>query len=537
MRIRLSAFRLILPVLAICLVIGSLAGCSTPEPKVEAPKEIVIRRAGLDPQQLDNHVNTTNYTLHFSRQIYSCLVRVNPTTLELEPEAAESWSVSEDGKTYTFKLKKGIKFTNGKELTAEDVKFTFERVLDPAIGAVTSWVFADHFAGAADMKSGKVKTLDSIVVSDPYTVSITLDAPFAPFLKQIATGYGSIYPREACAAAGTSWAQNPIGSGPFKVAKWERDSLLVLAKNPDYFEKGLPIPDRVEYVVMPDRATEELEFEAGRLDWMTVPVDRYDRYAKSQWGNLIVETKPYTTYFIAFNTEMGPLKDVRVRQAISLGIDREKFCQLIMAGHASPAKTLLPPGIPGYDETLPELEYNPEKAKQLLAAAGYAKGVTIECWQTTTAETTFRWNVAIQEMLAEIGVDWKIVRMDSAALREAVQGGKRPASWSGWWADYIDPENYHNPWLHSSHSRSVSTNYKSREVDKLLDEGAVEQDPVKRAAMYTEVEKLAIHRDVVVAPVFHIKYYAVTQPWLKGVIYLPPTALENYVNATVEGKK
>lgn len=526
--------RPLLLLLVMVLVLGTIAGCT---PKAAAPKEIVIRRAGLEPQQIDNHVNTTNNTLHFSRQVYSCLARVNPQTLELEPEAAESWAVSDEGKTYTFKLKKGIKFTNGKELTAEDVKFTFERILDPAIGAVTSWVFADHFAGAEDMKSGKVKTLDSIKVIDPYTVSITLEAPFAPFLKQIATGYGSIYPREACAAAGIDWAQHPIGSGPFKVAKWERDSLLVLEKNRDYFEKGLPVPDRVEYVVMPDRATEELEFEAGKIDWMTVPVDRYDRYAKSKWGEYIVETKPYTTYFLAFNTEWGPLKDVRVRQAISLGIDREKFCAQIMAGHASPAKTLLPPGILGYDETLPALEYNPGKAKQLLAEAGYANGVTIECWQTTTAETTFRWNVAIQEMLKEIGVDWKIVRMDAAALSEAGQGGRRPASWSGWWADYIDPENFHNPWLHSSHSKSVSTNYNNPEVDRLIDEGAVEQDPVTRAAMYTEVEKLAVQRDMVVAPVFHIKNYAVTQPWLKGVIYLAPTALENFVKATVEGKK
>jgi ABC-type transport system substrate-binding protein len=533
-----------LRVLALVLILvmaGLLGGCggqAEPAKKAESakapekpPEKMVIRRGGLDPQQLDNQVNTTNYTLHFSRQIFNSLVRINSQTLEIEAELAESWSVSPDRRTYTFKLKPGIKFTNGAPLTAEDVKFTFERILRPETASVTQWVFAENILGGEDLQSGKVKSLDSIKVIDPLTVSITLKYPFTPFLSQIATGYGSIYPREACAAAGKDWAQKPIGTGPFKVAKWERDSILVLEKNPGYFEKGLPIPDAVEYIVMPDRATEELEFESGRMHWMTLPTDRYSRYAESKWKDYIVETKPYDTYYLALNTTWGPLKDVRVRQAISLAIDRERFVKQVMEGHAKVANSFLPPGIPGYDPSLPPLEYNPAKAKKLLADAGYAKGVEIESWQAKEAESTFRWNVALQEMLKEVGINLKIVKTDRAALREITQQGNRPATWGGWWADYIDPHNFHYPWFHSKNTKSVSVNYNNRQVDAMLDEAVGIQDPVKRAAMYTEVEKIAIRRDMVIVPVFHIKNYAVTQPSLKGVIYLPPTALENFIEA------
>jgi len=525
--------------LALCVAVLAL-GCAgtqpaapkTTEPTKAPPPPMVIRRAGLDPQQLDNQINTTNYTLSFSRQIFNSLVRVNPKTLQLEGELAESWAVSPDGKTYTFKLKPGIKFANGAALVADDVKFTFERILRPETASITQWVFAEYIQGAEDLQSGKVKSLDSIKVIDPLTVTVTLKNPFAPFLAAIATGYGSIYPREACAAAGKDWAQKPIGTGPFKVAKWERDSIIVLEKNPNYFEKGLPIPDRVEYVVMPDRATEELEFEAGKFHWMTLPVERYDGYANSKWKDYIAETKPYNTYYLALNTTMGPLKDVRVRQAISLAIDRERFVKQVMKGHATPAYTLLPPGIPGYDAAV-RLPYDPVKAKKLLADAGYSKGVEIESWQTKEAESTYLWNLALQEMLKEVGINLKIVKMDRAALREMTQKGNRPCTWGGWWADYLDPHNFHYPWFHSKNTTAVSVNYKNSQVDAILDQAMAVQDPVKRAAMYTEVEKIAVQRDAVVVPVFHIKNYAVTQPSLKDVVYLPPTALENFITAKI----
>jgi len=528
------------------LMVSNLFACGQPAEQEEAgqepeapgpsePEEMVIKRAGVDPLRLDNQVDTTNYVLHFSRQIFNSLVRVNPETLELEGELAERWDVSDDNRTYTFYLRPNVKYHNGETVKASDVKFTFERILRPETGSITQWVFAENIEGAEKLQSGEVDTLDSIKVIDDLTVSITLKHPFAPFLKQIATGYGSIYPEEACAAAGTDWALNPIGSGPFRLAKWEKDSIVVLEKFEDYWEEGKPIPDRIEYIVLPDRATAELEFEAGNLDWMTVPVDRYDRYADTEWTDYIAQTNPYNTYFLAANTEWGPLKDVRVREALSLGIDRQRFVDQIMGGHAKVAKTLLPPGIPGYDASLPELPYDAARAKELLAEAGYPDGVEIKAPQSKTAETTFRWNVALQAMFKEIGIEYSVEKMDRAAYVDIVHKGNREGvAWGGWWADYLDPHNFHYPWFHSKNTKALSVNYNNPEIDALLDEAVSVQDPEKRAAMYTEVERLVVQRDFVVIPVFHKNDYAVTQPWLKGVVYLPPTALPNYINAYIE---
>ena len=461
--------------------------------------------AGLDPQ-----IDTTLSVYTLSRDIFSTLVRFKGNTMELEPELlTEMPKADAESKKFTFKLRSDVTFHNGAKLTAKDVKYTFERMLTPATKAKNGWVL-EEIDGAKDMLASKATELKGFKIVDDYNFEITLARPFSAFPQLLATPPASIFPAEYTKQQGDKFQRAPIGSGPFKLTKWETQQQLVFEKNENYFEKGLPYLDKLEYRIIKDESTRWLEFEKGTFDTAVPPTAEFVN-AKTSGKFTFLEYPTLNTFYLSVNLDV--FKDKRVREAMSLGIDRAKICKTVRNDNCVPAKAFTTPGVPGALTSAPELKFDPAKAKELLKAAG-ATNLKVESWQRGTAKVSDD-NLAIQQMMKDIGLNWEVKMYDNAAFRDARGKGTIPANFGNWYADYGDPDNYLYTYFHSTSTMSV--NLKDKDVDKILDEARGLPDQAKRLKMYQDLETKLVLQEYMIIPVFHLKGYAVIQKWVHGM--------------------
>lgn len=477
---------------------------------------------GAEPAGIDPHIDTTLFVYRLSRNLFSTLVRYKGKSLELEPELlAEMPTVSADGKTYSFKLKEGVKFHNGVTLTTKDVKYTFERMLNPATKAKNTWVFMD-IVGAQEMLDGKATELAGLKVTGDYTFDLTIKQPFGPFLTNLATAPASIFPADYAAQKGEAFAREPIGTGPFKLKEWKPNELLVLERNPDFFEAGYPLLDGLEYKVVADEATRWLEFEAGNLDGNEIPTPEWENATKSgQWT--LWETVTLNTYYLSLQLEM--VKEVRVREAISLAIDRQKIIDTIHNGTGTAAIGFTTPGIVGALTSAPGFTYDPVRAKALIKEAG-AEGMTITSWQRGGDKVTDS-NLAIQQMLKEVGLNYEVEIYDSATFRGARAKGEIMANQGNWFADYPDPDNYLWTYFHSSSSKGMSVAMNDSAVDKILEDARSDSNQARRTKAYQDLEKKLLYEQYAIIPLWHLKSYFVTQKNVKG-FQINPTNVYDY---------
>lgn len=471
---------------------------------------------GSEPAGIDPQIDTTLQVYTLSRNIFNTLVRYKGDTLELEPELLTAMpTVDADNVTYHFKLRDDVTFTNGQKLTAKDVKFTFERMLNPATKAQNGWVL-EEIEGAEAMMDGAATELSGLKVTGDYTFDIILKRPFGPFLTQLATPPTSIFPTEYTQQAGDNFQRAPIGSGPFKVAEWKPNELIVLERNPDYFEKGYPFLDKVEYRVIAEEATRWLEFEKGSFDESGIPNAEFGTATTSgKWT--VLESVPLNTYYIAMSLDHFP--DKRVREAVSLAIDRDTILQAVLHGQGTVAKQFVTPGIPGALTNPTPFKYDPQRAKDLLKEAG-AEGITVESWQRGGDKVSDT-NLAIQQMLKEVGINYEVYIADSATYRETRATGEIPANYGNWWADFPDPDNYLYTFFYSSSSKSMSVNYNDSAVDKILEDARGLADQAARQKMYQDLEQRLVYDEFAIIPLFHLKEYSLTQKNVHGVLAHP----------------
>lgn len=465
-----------------------------------------------EPPGMDPQLDTTLQVYNMARNIFSTLVRYKPGSLDLEPELlTEMPTADADNVTYHFKLRNDVTFHNGAKLTAKDVKYTFERMLLPATKAANTWVF-ESIKGAKDMEDGKATELAGFKIKDDYTFDIVLDKPYGIFVELLATPPSSIFPAEYAKQQGEKFARAPIGTGPFKLAKWDANQLIRLEKNPNYFEKGLPYLDAVEYKVIPDESTRWLEFVKGNTDEATPPTaDKAEAKTsgKYQW----VEYTTLNTYYLSL--DLNTFKDKRVREAISLAIDRDKILKTVWNNQGAVAKTFVTPGIPGAMTNAPGFKYDPTRAKQLLQEAG-ATNLKFEAWQRGTDKINDT-TAAIQQMLKDVGIDMQVKMVDKAAFNAARKEGNVTANYGNWYADYPDPDNYLYTYFHSGSSKSMSINMSDPAVDKILDDAQGLADQAKRQKMYQDLEQKLIYQDYAIIPLLHQTGYTCAQKWVHGI--------------------
>jgi ABC-type transport system substrate-binding protein len=513
--ILLTAAIIMLPVLTSCSGSQTSApagsNTETEEPQASKPEKtdkILMIASSDNPATLDPQKTSEYYREPlniYDRLVEAVTVDGKP---ELVPGLAKSWDVSEDGLVYTFHLANDVKFHNGEVFTSDDVLFTIDRMMNPNTAAMNTDFF-DMIKGATEVFEGKADHVEGVKAIDDNTVEITLEEPFAPFIANIATPGCSILNREAAEAAGDQFGIDTsvtVGTGPFKVDSWSVNEEVVLIANKDYF-KGAPQIDGYTVKIIPDAETQRMMFESGELDVFDTSEARTQvPYFKSSsdYKDNIVSAPEAGLYFYAFNNSMEPYSNLKVRQALQMAVDRQTILDTMYDGEGMVLNTFLPESVLGHNSDTKEIEYNPEKAKELLAEAGYPNGFEMEIIQVSDSATTLEMNEVVQSMMSQIGVNVKITQVDEATYYAMRKAGEIPVYRSSWWADYNDPDNFYYTFFSEKNAVVRSTCYKNPEVFAGLDEARTMVDPDARLKYYQEMDNIIINEDAAILPMFQM---------------------------------
>jgi len=433
---------------------------------------------------LDPHMTSIVVDHSVIQHVYSALFRYDWPTGEIVPDLCTSWEVSEDGLVYVFHLRQGVKWHKGYgEFTAHDVKYSMERVVDPA--AATR--FAVEFALITD-----------ITVLDDYTVQLTLKQPYASLLHKLtAFRQGFIVNRKAVEEFGAEFGRNPIGTGPFVFEEWVPQTRVVLTANPDYYA-GPPILQKLIFTMIAEPATRQMALETKAVDVMEVGDATTYRVLKEN-PEITVKRVPSTMYAaIGINTTVAPFTDVRVRQALAYAIDKDEIVDTVLTDIAVRADTIVPPSFPGYTTDLFIYDYDPARARELLAEAGYASGfeTSIQYARLSASGTFHEAMIPIQQYWAAVGVKLNLELVDSATWSKLLGTDSVALSYAGL-SRPPDVDMLMIYW-----DKAGSLNFINYDVQALIDAGRIETDPEARAAIYADFQR-RLAADVPIIPLFY----------------------------------
>lgn len=504
--------------------ISALGGCSS----INREDGYVYFRLNSNPTTLDPALIVDVSGATIAAKLFNGLVKLN-SNLQIVPDIAERWTISSDGRTYTFYLKKGVRFLNGREVTAEDFKFSFERVLSPDFNSPNTWVL-EKIEGAKDFIKGKAKNVRGIEIADRYILKIRLSEPFSPFLGLLTMTAAYVVPKEE--ASREDFSTNPSGTGPYILKRWSHNNELILESRKDYFE-GQPSVKGIVYRIIPEDLTAITEFELSNLDVLNLPASAIKKYIndkkKKEW---ILSGAGLNIYYLGINCSKPPLNNPLLRQAIATAIDRKKILETIYEKRGILAEGIIPPDLKTWKNRV-SINYEPEKSKELIKKSGY-RGEPLFFYVTQDQDVIDIAEV-IQEYLRKVGLNIRIKQLEWSAYKEALIKGEEHLFWLSWWADYPDAENFLFPLFHSSNmgAKGNRTIYKNPEVDRLIEVGRRTIDIKKRSALYERAENLII-KDLPVIPFWHKKEFYIIQPWIEGFKIVPVYSIDKGTAYTIK---
>jgi oligopeptide transport system substrate-binding protein len=466
------------------------------------------------PLTLDPAISADMSSHLYVMQIFSGLVRLDQE-LTIEPDIAESWEESPDGKTYTFHLHQGVKFHSGREVKAADFKYSWERACDPDTGSGTAATYLGDIVGAQDMLAGKAGEISGVEVLDDYTLQVTIDAPKAYFLDKLAYPTAFVVDR-ANVESGEDWWREPNGTGPFKLKEWKPGQRLILERSQIYYGE----PAKLEQVVYLLSGVPMALYEKGEIDVTSVSTSYIDQ-ASDETNPLHQElavTPELSLYYIGFNTAQPPFDDVNVRRAFCLAVNKERIAKVILRDMVNEADGILPPGMPGYNGTLEGLDYDVEKAKELIADSKYGDvsnlpsiTLTFEGYGNSIPSYL---GAIIQEWQQNLGVEISVRQLETENFLYNLKQEKDEMFILGWIADYPDPHNFLDILFYTGSENNIFE-YSNPSLDALLDQAAIEQNRTVRLAMYQQAEQLVVD-DAPCLPLFHGTNYILVKPYVKG---------------------
>jgi ABC-type transport system substrate-binding protein len=459
------------------------------------------------------------------KSVFDGLMDYKPGTTELVPDLAESVDVSDDGLTYTFKLRQGVKFHNGREMKAADVKYSIERVCNPNTQSPGASFFG-NIVGCQDELDGKATEMSGITTPDDYTVAFKLTAPNAAMLHIFAINFSFVVPKEVVDAEGPDFGHKPVGTGAFKVTEWTSGQSIALERNKDYFKAGVPKLDKINFQIGQEPVVNLLRLQKGEIDFpgdMIPPAKFTEIMNDPEWKEQVIVADQLQTAYITMNVNIKPFDNVAVRQAVNMAINKDRIVQVIN-NRAVPANQPLPPSMPGYVKDFKGYAYDVEGAKAKLKEAGLENGFETDLYVANT-DPQPRIAQAIQQDLAAVGIKANIKALDQGNVIAA--GGKKdgaPMIWSGgmaWIADFPDPTNFYTPILSCGAAVEGGWNwawYCNKDIDKRADEANAMANPAdadKRAAAWGKIYT-DVMADAPWVPVFNEKAYIIHSKHIDG---------------------
>jgi ABC-type transport system substrate-binding protein len=437
---------------------------------------------------------------------------------------AERWEVSPDGKAITFHLRRGVRFQNGREFTADDVRYSWERALKPDLKAPAAALLLP-IAGAAEFRDGKAPSVAGLTTPDRHRVRVEFVRPNPLFTKQIQSSRLAIVNREATEAGGGKITEkNLVCTGPFVLKGGRSNYQWVFEANPDYWG-GKPRINRLELFVVPDENTRLAQYEAGELDFIEPPVSQLDRIRKDPAMSRELLTKPRARSIVfGMNQTVQPaFKDRRVREALALAFDRKLISQVLLQGTVEPGRSIIPTAVYTMDtSSLKGPGYDPDRAKKLLAEAGFPDGkgfpplelvtrpqqVYVKASEAVGAQLQKNLGIAVQVRSVEWG---KYVKDTNARIV--------PFFLHAWTAEYLSPQYFFGDLIHSRGPRNRFA-YSNPQVDAVLDRADQTVSGEERQRLYLEAERLTIE-DVAVLPFYYDTYTFLVKPYVKGLEFTP----------------
>ena len=489
----------------------------------DAPKQggAAVITFNNDLTTLDPQVGYDWQNWSVIKSIFDGLMDYKPGTTELEPDLAQSYMVSDDGLTYTFKLRDGIKFHNGRAMTSADVKYSFERAVNPATQSPGAGYFS-MIGGYDDVAASKATTLSGIETPDAKTVIFKLTRPDATFLHLMAINFGYIVPKEEVEKAGADWGKKPVGTGAFKFVEWVPGQDIKLERNKDYHRAGVPYLDSLTFQFGQDPTVSILRLKKGEVDIVgdgIPPAQFAEAEADAANKDLIVPGDELQTGYVTMNVNIAPFDNVKVRQAVNMAINKDRILRLIN-NRGVAASQPLPPAMPGYNPDNKGYAYDPDGAKKLLAGMG---DISTELY-TMNVDPNPRIAQAIQQDLAAVGIKTEIHSLAQAEVIAAGGSGKAPMIWSGgmaWIADFPDPANFYYGILGCVGAVEGGWNW-SKYCNKDLDARAAKADAMVKddqtAGRIGEWKSIFddVMKDAPWAPVFNEKRYTFHSARLGG---------------------
>ena len=474
-----------------------------------------------DFKTLDPAVAYDTDSWSVERAIYNGLLDYKGFTTELGPDIAEAMpAITNGGKTYTFKIRKGVKFSNGREVTADDFKYSFERMLNPKTqGPMTGGSFWGSITGAADVYSGKTTQISGIKVIDPSTLEIDLDSPNQSFLNVLAMPFGFVIPKEAVDAAGKNYGHHPVGTGPFMLDKWTPGQLLVLKKNPSYFGKAAFL-NEVDFQIGVDAQVGFLRLQQGQADLVqpdiNIPSAQYIELSSNPtFKSRIVKTPNVDIWYLAMNVKMKPFDNKLVRQAFNLVVNKANQLK-VLNGRGVINNGIQAPPMPGF---VPN--YNPlgldgkgqslDKAKALLTQAGYGPSNPFPpqdlVYPKANADSD-NLASAIQQDFQSVGITINLKGLSFPAFLDVTGKPNTTAlSYDGWIQDFPDPSDFIDPILTCA-AANVTANggnvafYCNKQLDTLDDQARGDTNAAERLKLYQQIQDIVASQDFPWVPMY-----------------------------------
>lgn len=491
---------------------------------LSSPPGGVFNRLWSDPPTLDPHLTSDTTSAGVVVEIFGGLVSFD-TSLNLVPDLAESWEISSDALTYTFKIRDGAVFHDGKPVTAQDFKWSLDRAVNPDTASPVAETYLGDIVGVSDVLEGNSTSISGVKAIDNKTIQITIDEPKAYFLQKLTYPTAFVVDRHNVESGGRSWTDSPNGTGPFKMVDYKIGERLILERHDQYHLE----PAKLDKIQMNLAGGSSMAmYENDEIDLTGISLFDLERIKDPQDplnSDLVVANPSFSISYIGFNTQQPPFDDAKFRQALNHAVDKKLIAEEVLAGLVVPAYGILPPGFPGHSEDIEGLRHDVVLAKKLLSESRYADSSTRPRIVITIPGTggtpnldleviinMWEQNLAVEVEIQQ--VEWATYLADLDRQRFQAFGGL------GWEADYPDPQDFLDILFHTESDNNNGA-YSNSVVDKLLEEARVETDVVKRMNLYKKAEEMIVNDAPWLPLWFAGERHVLIKPYVKGYEITP----------------